>query len=94
MILQPLAENAIRHGIDTAPGAGVLRLSAWRDGDTLALELFNTAAGASFARAGVGLRNTQARLRQLYGDRSSFRLDGGRDGVTARMTLPGEEAPA
>ena len=50
MILQPLAENAIRHGIDTAPGAGVLRLRARRDGDTLALELFNTAAGASFAR--------------------------------------------
>jgi two-component system, LytTR family, sensor kinase len=91
MILQPLAENAIRHGIDTSPGSGRLRLSGRREGDALALELFNTSGAVSFAHAGVGLRNTKARLRQLYGDRSSFTLEGGRHGVTARLTLPYEE---
>jgi len=94
MILQPLAENAVRHGIEPSPAAGMLRVTARRDGATLHLELFNTASGAGFARAGVGLRNTQARLRQLFGDRHSFTLEGGRTGVTARIAIPYEEARA
>ena len=94
MILQPLAENAVRHGIEPATQPGLLRLSVVRDGADLHIVLFNTAAGAGFARAGVGLRNTQARLRQLFGDRHAFTLEGGRDGVTARITIPYAEAGA
>jgi two-component system, LytTR family, sensor kinase len=98
MMLQPLAENAIRHGIEPASARGRIEVRAWRDGDELHLELSNSGVLLDEPRTGrpsegIGLRNTRARLEQLYGTRQRFRL-ANRDGdVVASLTLPFEEEP-
>jgi hypothetical protein len=92
LVLQPLVENAIRHGIAplAAPGRVVVR--AWRDGARLRLEVFNTGRLAESYRAGVGLRNTADRLRHLYRAEHEFALRGTDAGVVAQLALPWSEA--
>jgi hypothetical protein len=94
-ILQPLVENAIKHGISSVRGPGVVTLVAARVGDQLRLEVLDTGPGASLDDAdakpgtGIGLANIRARLAQLYPGRHEFALlvgDGG--GCMARLTLP------
>jgi two-component system LytT family sensor kinase len=92
-VLQPLLENAIRHGLGVRAGAGALHLAAERAGEDLRLEVQDdgqglAAAGGS-AVEGVGLGNTRARLAQLFGDTARLELlprPGG--GAIARLTLP------
>jgi two-component system LytT family sensor kinase len=79
LILQPLVENAIRHGIARRAGAGRIELRAWRDNGMLALRIRDDGpglpTGASVStRGGVGLANCQARLEQLYGRDHRFEL--------------------
>ena len=96
-ILQPLVENAIKHGISSVRGPGVVTLVAARDGDQLRLEVLDTGPGPAAPTAtegakpgtGIGLANIRARLEQLYPGRHEFALlagDGG--GCMARLTLP------
>jgi len=92
LILQPLAENAVRHGIEPSAASGVVELTARREGDRLCLELFNSGGLPLAPQPGIGLENTRARLAQLFGDRHSFELTSQRGGVVARLTLPFEEA--
>ena len=76
LMLQPLVENAVEHGIKrTADGARV-RLSAERVGDRLRLEITDNGPGPRGSREGVGLANTRARLAGLYGDAHRFELQG------------------
>lgn len=75
LVLQPLIENAVRHGIEPGMTGGTLRLSARRDGGTLELRVSDTGRGVPGgrpARLGVGVSNTVARLRELHGDRASL----------------------
>jgi len=72
LILQPLVENAIRHGIGPKIGPGTVRIEARRDGNSLALQVSDDGMGPGARRTtmmgeGVGLTNTQARLDQLFG---------------------------
>ena len=71
-LLQPLVENAIRHGTSTLSTAGTIELSVWRSGDRLNVRVRDNGPGLprgwSLDRdAGIGLGNTRARLQQLYG---------------------------
>ena len=99
-ILQPLVENAIKHGIGPVRGPGVLTLAATRDGDTLRLEVADTgpgpgAAAGSRPGAGIGLANTRARLAQLYPGRHELALlprEGG--GCVVRLSLPASTSAA
>jgi two-component system LytT family sensor kinase len=98
LVLQPLVENAIRHG--TAPHAahGVVHVRARRDGATLRLEVRDNGGGLRprqpGGREGVGLRNTRARLRQLYGEAGTLELaNGDAGGVRAAVSLPFRAAP-
>jgi sensor histidine kinase YesM len=76
MLLQPLVENAFQHGIARRPGPAHLVLRARRDGATLVLEVEDDGPGpVEGAVEGIGLRNTRARLAQLYGDAHALRLD-------------------
>jgi signal transduction histidine kinase len=77
LILQPLVENAVKHGIDPRPSPGRVEVSAWRDGGTLHLQVRDDGPGAiprpeGSPAGGVGLRNTRARLQHLYPDRHRF----------------------
>lgn len=66
LVLQPLAENAIRHGI-AGPGAGDLHIRIERDGDRLRVTVDNDASTAEAGQAtGVGLTNVRARLETMY----------------------------
>ncbi|PYS88721.1 MAG: histidine kinase [Acidobacteria bacterium] len=79
LLLQPLVENAIRHGISARPGAGQIEISARRENGTLQLAVRDNGTGLpadweTCGQLGVGLANTRARLAQLYGARHTFEL--------------------
>ncbi len=97
-VLQPLLENALRHGLAVRAGAGLVRVVAKRSGALLRLEVHDDGRGlidgGGPAVEGVGLANTRARLEQLFGDAARLELlarAGG--GVVARLTLPAVETP-
>ncbi len=91
LILQPIVENAVRHGIAATPRGGRLEIGAARVGDELRLEVRDNGPGLKpdhdNARRGIGISNTRARLERLHGERASLRLtDEG--GVVASLMLP------
>ncbi|HSP14213.1 MAG TPA: histidine kinase [Thermoanaerobaculia bacterium] len=90
LILQPLAENAIRHGIAASAGAGTLNVRAFRRNGDLRIEIFNTGS-LNHDREGIGLRNTRERLQRLYGDAQSFDLRESSGGVMASLSIPWRE---
>jgi two-component system, LytTR family, sensor kinase len=90
LILQPLLENAIRHGIEPHARAGQIEVTSRREADSLKLEVRDNGSGLNgHIVEGVGTSNTRARLQQLYAGRQSFELANLTDGGTAvRVTLP------
>ena len=95
LLLQPLVENAIKHGVSARPGAGRIEISARRENGTLNLRVRDDGNGLpaysrpDCSRSGVGLANTRARLLQLYGDAQRFELanaEGG--GCVVTISLP------
>lgn len=88
LILQPLAENAIRHGIARVASAGRVVVRAYRRDANLEIEMFNTGTLGNGERRGIGLTNTIERLRQLYGDAHRFELCERDGGVVAAISIP------
>ena len=96
LILQPLVENAIRHGIASRIEPGKVEISASRTPDSrfLLLEIRDDGRGMERdneekTRRGVGLTNVRARLEQLYGGEHRFTLENQAEGgVLARISLP------
>jgi signal transduction histidine kinase len=94
LVLQPLAENAIRHGLEPRVGRGRVIVTASRDDETLRLQVIDngrgmTPAAVSAANQGIGLSNTRSRLERLYGDRAGLAFvqnEGG--GVAVTIHLP------
>jgi two-component system LytT family sensor kinase len=94
-LLQPLVENAIRHGTSQLSAAGTIELGAWRSGDCLHVRVRDNGPGLPRGwtlerHIGIGLRNTRARLEQLYGkDAYSLEVasDGGH-GTCVDLTFP------
>lgn len=99
LILQPLVENAVRHGIRTA--AGRVSVNVARVGGTLRMEVFdsgesqprdddgdNGEADSDTVGIGVGLANTRARLTRLYGNVHRFELARGAAGTSAIIEIP------
>jgi len=95
LILQPLVENAVRHGISAVSTAGVLEVSASREGPRLRLIVRDDGPGISAATkspgTGTGLRNTRERLAQLYGDRGLISItDAPGGGTIVTVDIPVE----
>lgn len=97
LILQPIVENAIRHGIGQRVGSDNIEIESRREGDTLCIDVRNRnstlAAGpADSAGHGIGLSNTRLRLKELYGDAAEVRLDMiWPEGVACRIRVPFRE---
>ena len=93
LILQPLVENAVQHGIAPRSGAGRIDIRSRRANGTLELEVSDDGAGppdgVASIREGLGLTNTRARLVQLYGSAHRFDLRrGASGGVAVTLGIP------
>lgn len=95
LILQPLVENAIRHGIEPRARPGCIELCAHRQDTSLALVVSDNGAGLDqngAIKEGVGLSNTRARLREMYGATHRFELVRGQSGgVRVELSIPFRE---
>jgi sensor histidine kinase YesM len=96
MCLQPVVENAIRHGLGRSTGASRIAIRAWREGATLLLRVEDDGPGLpppdASGRTGIGLSNTRARLARLYGDNARLTLaDVSPHGVAVTVELPYRE---
>ena len=94
LILQPLVENAIRHGISPKNSSGVLLVKSYSDNGELHLVVSDDGPGLRSGwqienNEGIGLANTNERLKHLYGNRYRFDLrNGNQAGTTASITIP------
>ena len=93
-LLQPLVENAIRHGVASRCTPGRVEVRSWRDGGVLRLEVRDDGPGLSCEPdgAGVGLSNTRARLFHLYGAAHCMEVaNDPRGGCVVQVALPFRE---
>jgi len=94
LILQPLTENALRHGFGRRTDSGLVGISSAAENDRLRLTVYDNGAGLPDnwqlnGSAGIGLANTAARLQQLYDDDHEFDIrnrPGG--GVEVVLVMP------
>jgi two-component system, LytTR family, sensor kinase len=98
MILQPLVENAIKHGIAPLSQGGTIKVAAVRNNGNLLLSVSDNGVGLksidiSEIPEGVGLRNTKSRLKHLYGSRHQFEIQPiAEGGVALNLTIPFQPA--
>jgi LytS/YehU family sensor histidine kinase len=93
LILQPLVENAVRHGIENQIAPGTVRISVERCGKTLRLGVVDDGRGLKAQhdglKEGVGLNNTRARLKELYGGKGVLEVCPGKErGFAVELQIP------
>ncbi len=89
MILQPLVENAIRYGVSSAREGGWVVVKAAQKDGTLEIQVRNSVGNKMSSGTGVGLRNTEARLKYLYSGDASLHLSLSEDRIaTVNLILP------
>jgi two-component sensor histidine kinase len=94
-LLQPLVENAVRHGLEPGSGNGLLTIRAVREGAVLHLSVTDNGCGLPEGkppREGIGLSNTRARLHELYGEAAVLELRA-TNGLCVEITLPFHTTP-
>lgn len=97
MLVQPLVENAVRHGIEPKIGGGEIRIIADIKDGALHIDVSDDGMGLVTApdRSGAGLANVRARLAALYGEESRLHLhSNATGGATATLILPNKEHAA
>ena len=96
LLLHPLVENAIRHGVSRRAQGGCLGIRARRVGGRLELRVWDDGpegAAADARSSGIGLANTRARLEHLYGTAQRFELRRAREGgMEVSVSLPSPSA--
>jgi hypothetical protein len=98
LILQPLVENAICHGVERRAAPGRVEIKATRRNGSLVLEVRDSSGGlpsgaSGHGGCGIGLSNTRARLRHLYGEEQRVELIGNGEGTVALVELPFHHEP-
>jgi signal transduction histidine kinase len=93
LILQPLVENAIQHGVSPRSGPGSIQIASHVEDNRLSLEVRDDGVGLSAnararLRSGIGLANTRDRLECLYGDAYRLEFSDGGQGLTVRIEIP------
>ena len=93
LILQPLIENAIRHGIAPQRGPGWIAVTTGRSGDSLIVQVRDNGLGLNGSDplhgGGIGLGNIRSRLEQLYGERASLLIrERGSGGTLVELRIP------
>ena len=91
LVLQPLAENAIKHGIAQSMEPGTVTVRAYRRGERLVLEIHDTGVGppSDGGAERIGLTTVRTRLERLYGDEHALTVERGEHGgCVARIRLP------
>jgi hypothetical protein len=96
LILQPMVENAIKHGIAKRAQGGAVRIAASRSDNVLTLAVYNDGpglpAGWETSLPGIGISNMRTRLRSLYGDGFKLKLENqAPDGVEVSVSVPFKE---
>jgi sensor histidine kinase YesM len=101
MILQPLVENSIKHGLGQKLGEGRITIRSLREGDHAIIDVIDNGIGIAPAEAGrvkgtgIGLRNVNERLRVIYGANYQLQLDSvPGQGTCARIVIPELSVPA
>jgi LytS/YehU family sensor histidine kinase len=98
LLLQPIVENAVRHGAGQASAEGLVRVRGRRIGDRLMLEVIDNGPGprddaSRSDHAGLGIKNTVERLTHLHGDRFEFDLSNDGHATVATIELPFSTMP-
>jgi len=101
MLLQPLVENSIKHGLSQKLGEGRITIRSQRNGNHAIIDVIDNGAGIASADTnrikgtGIGLRNVNERLRVIYGANYQLQLDSvPGEGTCARIVLPEVSVPA
>jgi two-component system LytT family sensor kinase len=96
LLLQPLVENAVRHGVESNTGSGQVVVRVYRDGDALCLDVQDSGNGPrdEHMGSGIGLSTTRARLEQLYGREHKLELElAASGGALASVRIPFHTSP-
>jgi two-component system, LytTR family, sensor kinase len=96
LLLQPLVENAVRHGVEMSSGGGQVVVRAYREGDALCLDVQDSGNGPrdETIGSGIGLSTTRARLEQLYGRKHKLELErAASGGALASVRIPFHTSP-
>ncbi|MEO8017019.1 MAG: histidine kinase [Pseudomonadota bacterium] len=89
LLLQPLLENAFKHGVERSRDPVAILVTAEKAGENLSVAIHNTGSSLSAAPSdGIGVRNCRERLQVIYGAHATLELAQDGDGVAARLTLP------
>ena len=90
MLLQPLVENALKHGLEPKMEGGEVKIKAVEENDFLRIEVIDTGLGfSSFEKTGVGLGNVRERIKLLYGEKGRLIVEENKpNGVKAVIEVP------
>jgi two-component system, LytTR family, sensor kinase len=99
LILQPMVENAVKHGIARRVQGGAIRITASRSNGTLTMRVYNDGPrlpeGWEIGQSGIGIVNVRTRLQSLYGDQFELSMrDQAPGGVEATVSMPFVSLPA
>jgi LytS/YehU family sensor histidine kinase len=90
MLLQPLVENGVKHGLEPKIEGGAIRITAREEGESLRIEVADTGLGFSTLNAsGVGIANVKERIKLIYGEKGRLLLEENEPcGVRAVIEVP------
>lgn len=93
LILQPMVENAVKHGIAKRAQGGAIQIGAQRLNGTLTIRIANDGPSLAYGwRSGTGISNVRSRLKTLYGNRFDFEMENrSHGGVEVRLSVPYKE---